>query len=278
MRRFVDIAVRLQTGGPELPSEVLDSVRRLEKQVGAALVTLDGDQITLTTQGDELAEESLRALRLAAAAVEAARSTARTSIGTLRIGVAEAAMGPSLFELLRRYNERHPQSPVELVDLHHDELIVALEAGRIDVGFAFDGDLPVTVESLTIEHQPLVAILACDHPSAAADHLELSDLSRLRMIEYCARPSGTIAEQVGPILADGGLGRIKVDGPRNAILAAAAGLGVALLPAGVAGIVAKDRLRSLPIRAEDLGVDVVALFPLSSSDPLVEDLLELQPA
>lgn len=276
MRQFVEIALRLQESPSALPEQLVDRVRTLESRVGAELVGSKDDRVVLTTHGDALAAESLRSLRYAAVAVEAARSTARTSIGTLRIGIAEAAAGPTLLELIRRFNERHPQSPVELVDYSNDEVFAAIEAGRIDVGFTFEGDAGPTIEAHLIEHQDLVAVMAADHPSANAGYLALTDLSRLRMIEYCTLSSGVIAALIGPILADGGLGRIKVDGPRNAILAAAAGLGVALLPSGIAGTVAPEYLRCVPVRASELGVQVVALVPRGASDPLVEDLIGLQ--
>lgn len=275
MKQFVNVAMVLQEHDRELPQHLIEYVRCLEHQLGSKLLKLDGSNMVLTGAGDALAEESLRSLRLAAAAVDAARSRARTSIGTLRIGFAETAMGAGIGRLIRGFNERRPQAPLEIVDFDHQGIIDALESGRIDVGFSMEGKTPITIETRLIETQGFVAVLAPDHPSANQAQLKLSDLPRLRTIEYCSALNGILSEIVGPAVTGGGLGRVKVDGPRNAIRAASAGLGVALLPSGVASIVRHSALQIIPLVPDDLAVNIVAMQRLAESDPLVDDLLQV---
>ncbi len=276
MEQFVQVAKLIHRGETELPRNLLSYVRQLEMDYGARLLARsdEGEGLTLTCRGDELAAESMRSLRLASAAVDAARSLTRTGIGTLRIGFSEGAMGGHIQMLIRRFNEQRPHAPLELVDFTHEGLIDALEAGRLDVGFAIDGPLPVTIESLPLERQGFVAVMSPDHPSAHSDFLDIADLARLRTVEYCSIMNGVLAREVGELLMhSGGLGRIRVDGPRNAIIAAASGLGVALLPEGVANLVRHSTLKVLPLRPDDVGVDIVAMWRLGEDDPLVDALL-----
>lgn len=274
MEQFVNVAMAIQNHDVDLPAGLIEYVNRLESRLGAELLRREGGQLVLTEQGDELAEESLRSLRLAASAVDAARSRARSSIGTLRVGFAEAAMGPTFHQLIRRFNEARPQAPLELVDFTHEGMIDALETARVDVGFSINSDTPVTIDKWIIERQNFVAVMTPDHPSANVSVMRLSDLPRLRTIEYCSSMNNVLADEVGPVMTGGGLGRVKVDGPRNAILAAAAGLGVALLPSGVADLVRHTRLHMLPLEPDVLGVDIVAMQRIAASDPLVDELLQ----
>jgi LysR family transcriptional regulator, transcription activator of glutamate synthase operon len=230
---FTRAAARLHIAQPALSQQI----RRLEDEVGVALVDRTTRHVSLTPAGELLVGRARRAL----AEVDAARAElselAGVRTGRVVIGAMRSTGRFDLSALFAAYYARHPgielvvreePSEVMLQHLHADALDVAfLSVNRLDAG--------PDIRLHPLLDEPLVALLAPGHPLATRRRLDMAELRDERFI----------------VFGEGGsLRRIVVQGAREAgfepALAfestesariramASRGLGVALLPASEA--------------------------------------------
>ena len=253
-RHFTRAAARLHIAQPALSQQV----RRLEDELGLALVDRTTRHVALTPAGERLVARARRAL----AEVEAAEAelselsgirTGRVVIGAMR------STGPfDLSALLAAFHSRHPgvelivreePSEVMLQRLHADALDVAfLAVNRLDAG--------PDIELHPLLSEPLVALLAPGHRLAGRRRLDMAELRDERFV----------------VFGEGGsLRRIVVQGAREAgfepqlafesteqqrIRAMVShGLGVALLPVSEAEH-GGPPVAAVPVRKPALARDV----------------------
>lgn len=150
-------------------------IRKLEDALSVPLFLRTNRTVELTPDGERFLPHARELLRAADAAVAAMGADDRP----LRLDVVDYRLSPIF--LLRRLAEREPELRIErsagggfadAVDrLLRGELDVAI--GRVS---GFGRPLPDELEYRTIRLEPLVALLAPEHPLAEADVLKLSDL------------------------------------------------------------------------------------------------------
>jgi DNA-binding transcriptional LysR family regulator len=232
-RHFTRAAARLHIAQPALSQQV----RRLEDEVGVALVDRTTRHVALTPAGDLLVGRARRALAEVDAAAAELSELAGVRTGRVVIGAMRSTGPFDLSALFAAYYARHPgielvvreePSEVMLQRLHADALDVAfLSVNRLDAG--------PDIQLHPLLDEPLVALLAPGHPLAERRRLDMAELRDERFV----------------VFGEGGsLRRIVVQGAREAgfepALAfestesariraiASRGLGVALLPASEA--------------------------------------------
>ena len=181
-RHFTRAAARLHIAQPALSQQV----KRLEDEVGVALVDRTTRHVALTPAGDLLVASARRALaELDAAAAElsdlAGVRTGRVVIGAMR------STGPfDLSGLLAAFHARHPgielvvredPSEVMLQHLHADALDVAfLSVNRLDAG--------PDIKLHPLLDEPLVALLAPDHELANRRRIDMAELRNERFVVF----------------------------------------------------------------------------------------------
>ena len=232
-RHFTRAAARLHIAQPALSQQI----RRLEDEVGVALVDRTTRHVSLTPAGEQLVGRARRALGEVDAARAELSELAGVRTGRVVIGAMRSTGPFDLSALLAAFHARHPgielivredPSEVMLSRLHADELDVAfLSVNRLDAG--------PDIQLHPLLDEPLVALLAPGHPLAGRRRIEMAELRNERFV----------------VFGEGGsLRRIVVQGAREAgfepALAfestesariramASRGLGVALAPASEA--------------------------------------------
>src|ERR687893_1397363 len=232
-RHFTRAAARLHIAQPALSQQI----KRLEDEVGLALVDRTTRHVSLTPAGEVLAGRARRAVAEVDAAAEELSELSGLRTGRVVIGAMRSTGRFDLSALFGAFLEEHPHidlvvreepSEVMLQRLHADALDVAfLSVNRLDAG--------PDIQLHPLLDEPLVALLAPDHPLAGRKRLDMADLRDERFV----------------VFGEGGsLRRIVVQGAREAgfepTLAfestesariraiASRGLGVALLPASEA--------------------------------------------
>jgi DNA-binding transcriptional LysR family regulator len=226
---FTRAAARLHIAQPALSQQI----RRLEDELGIALVDRTTRHVALTPAGERLVARARRALAEVEAATEELSELAGIRSGRVVIGAMRSTGPFDLSRLLAGFHARHSgidlvvrEDPSELMlqRLHADALDVAfLSVNRLDAG------PDIRLQPLLSE--PLVALMAPDHRLAGREIIDMAELREERFV----------------VFGEGGsLRRIVVQGAREAgfdpqlafesselprIRAMAArGLGVALLP------------------------------------------------
>jgi DNA-binding transcriptional LysR family regulator len=156
-------------------STVSKAVKQLEDELGLPLLDRLGSGIKPTAAGEIVYR---RALRLLAERDDlAAELTDLKGLkrGTLRLGLPPIGSSTLFAPLFTVYRQRHPDIEMRLVEHGSDRLQELLAAGDIDFAGLL---LPVPDEfsSQLVRREPLVAMLAADHPASAWPSVRLRDL------------------------------------------------------------------------------------------------------
>ncbi len=182
---FGRAAERLSIGQPTLS----DLVRRLERELGAPLLTRTTRKVALTAAGQELLGRSKLILDEVASAAAAVRRTARGDTGTVRVAITPP-VAPVLAPHLRGAAGEHlPDVAVAVQRMWLPDLTRALTEGTVDVAItcARLPDAPGVVNTVFCS-EPLLVGLRPDHRLAGDDEVALEDLTQSRL----AVPSETL--------------------------------------------------------------------------------------
>ncbi|MEI5103480.1 LysR family transcriptional regulator [Streptomyces sp. PmtG] len=160
-------AARLHIGQPALSR----TLRQLETHLGVRLVDRSTHHLELTAAGRAFRDKAAPAL----AAVDAALDPRSLGALPLRLGHPWAALGDLTVPLLRRWDEEHPDVPLELRRI--DDRTAGLTRGRVDVAL-LRGEVtaPELVTELLVEEER-VAVVPAGSDLAARDTLTLADLA-----------------------------------------------------------------------------------------------------
>jgi LysR family transcriptional regulator, transcription activator of glutamate synthase operon len=228
-RHFTRAAAREHVAQPALSQQI----RRLEAEVGLALVQRTTRRVALTEAGELLVARARRAL----AEVEAARAElgrlAGVQAGRLTVG-AMHTMGPvDLSLLLADFHARHPAVELTVREQSSEELAEMLRVDELELAF-----LSVTerVESHGLGlHQlvtePLVALLPTDHRLAARRRVRLAELADEPFVGF--REGARLRELLVSAAREAGFEpRIALESndSRRIRSLVARGFGVAILP------------------------------------------------
>ncbi|MBO8184095.1 LysR family transcriptional regulator [Streptomyces spirodelae] len=160
-------AARLHIGQPALSR----TLRQLESHLGVRLVDRSTHHLELTTAGRRFREKATAAL----AAVDAALDPRPLTALPLRLGHPWAALGGRTIPLLRRWDEEHPEVPLELRRI--DDRTAGLAQGKVDVAL-LRGEVraPGLVTEL-LRHEERIAVVPADSELASRSALALADLA-----------------------------------------------------------------------------------------------------
>ncbi|MFF3121360.1 LysR family transcriptional regulator [Streptomyces sp. NPDC057908] len=143
----------------------------LEQHLGILLVDRSTHHLVLTPEGIAFRDKAAAAV----AAFDEALDSGGPHHWPLRLGHAWSAFGPYTTPLLRRWQERYPQTPLELLRI--DDRTAGLTRGEVDAALLRG---PVEAPGLVTEvlfDEDRVAAVAADGPLAARATLRLADLA-----------------------------------------------------------------------------------------------------
>ncbi|WP_328875935.1 LysR substrate-binding domain-containing protein [Streptomyces sp. NBC_00287] len=178
---FGRAAARLHMSQPPLSR----AIKKLETDLGAALLHRSPTGVTLTAAGTTLLEEARALLG------QAERIRARvTAASTLTVGILGDGGDRGAARLAAAYRRRHPGVEVRVRETDLTDPTCGLRAGLVDIALTrgpFDETGLVVCE---LRADPVGAVLRGDDPLARRDSLELADLARRPWFRF---PDGTDA-------------------------------------------------------------------------------------
>ncbi|MFI6339466.1 LysR substrate-binding domain-containing protein [Streptomyces sp. NPDC050535] len=233
-------------------SSVTSQIRALESSLGTGLFDRLGSRIRLTEAGERLLPYARQIIELSEEA-RAAVVGAGEPAGALTVGTMESLTAYRLLPLLELFHHRYPGVRLSLRTTIGDETRQSLRQGTYDVGFLMERETEhAGLETAVLAVEPLALVAAPGHRLASVAVLT-ADLVRESLLATepgCAyrdlfeRELNSRAGEGSPV-AFTEFGTIEATKR-----AAAAGLGIALLPeVAVAAELAAGALVRLPWEA-----------------------------
>jgi DNA-binding transcriptional LysR family regulator len=143
----------------------------LEQHLGIRLVDRSTHHLALTAEGQAFRDKAAAAVT----AFDEALDATRLRRWPLRLGHAWSALGPYTTPLLRRWQQEHPDTPLELLRI--DDRTAGLTRGEVDAAVLRGPvDTPGLITELLFT-EPRVAAVTSDGPLAHRATLTLADLS-----------------------------------------------------------------------------------------------------
>lgn len=228
-RNFTRAAAREHIAQPALSQQI----RRLEEEVGLALVERTTRRVSLTDAGELLTARARRILGEIDAAVAELQSLNGLHAGHVVVG-AMHTMGPVDLSLaLAIFHERHPGVELTVREESSEDLAEMLRVDELDVAF-----LSVTerIESHGLElrelmSEELVVVLPSKHRLSKRKRIQMSELRDDEFISF--REGARLRELLNAAARQAGYeARVKLESNESLRVRrlVARGLGVAILP------------------------------------------------
>jgi molybdate transport repressor ModE-like protein len=226
---------------------VSQQIATLERLTGSPLLKrrAGARSVALTAAGERVLRHGRAILARAQAADAELRALQTGGAGPVRLGTIPSIGARVVPQLIQRLSDTAPGVDVELVEHQHDHhLLGRLEAGALDLTFAFAPLPDGPFEATKLLEDPYVLLVARDTPPAGSTRpITLRGLAKLPLIvcsqsdtvETFCRAHG-IAAQI----------RYRIDDNETLVGLAAAGLGAALVP----------RLAADPARSDVVAVEL----------------------
>lgn len=255
-------AARLHVTQPALSR----TLRQLEAHLGVRLVDRSTHHLELTAAGQAFLIRAAAAV----AAVEEALDPVRVGTWPLRVGHAWSALGVHTTPLLRRWQQAHPQTPLQLLRI--DERTAGLAHGNVDVAvIRGQVELPDDVQVLPLLTEPRVAAVASDGTLARKPRLVLSDLSTEPIAVNTI--AGTTTLDLWPP-DDAPADAVEVANTDDWLAAIAAGRAVGVTTTATAVMYPNPAVAYIPL-IDAPAVTVYLAWKQPPSHPAVSDLITL---
>ena len=206
-------------------------IRKLEDELGVALVERTPRRVLLTDVGREIAARARDVLNEVEQIKGIARRTLDPESGTVRLGIFPT-LGPYLLpHVVPLLRQRFPRLELLLVEEKTEEVLRRLREGKLDAGILA---LPVHDDSLHAEflfEEPFLLAVPQSHPLAKRASLKLADLAEhsLLLLEdgHCLRDQALEVCQLAGAGEKSGFRATSLETLRQMV---AAEVGITLLP------------------------------------------------
>lgn len=259
-------------------SPLSQTIKKLEKGLGAPLFVRNTRSVTLTPAGHSLLPHARRILDEVDLARRAVSAGTGTVYGKIAIGFSGALNHATLPPLTRALRQRYPQLDVTLRGgLLTQEALHQLGNGALDLAFI---GLPIDASSLAtrrIAIERLGVTLPADHPLAGQASVEMAELANDPFITMPAAQGSTLREVTFAACAAAGFRpRIaqEVSDPYTALSLVAGGVGISLMPGSIEGIMPAG-IVFLPLQGDDVLLFSGLAWNPGSMSPAVRAAIQL---
>ena len=254
-------------------------IRKLEDELGVALVERAPRRLMLTPVGRDIAERARRIVAEVEQMKESARRSRDPQAGTVRLGLFPT-LGPYLLpHVIPRPRTEFPRLELLLVEEKTEVILRQLREGRLDAGVLA---LPLHDEQLHVEflfEEPFLLAVPEAHPFAQRAAVTMKDLAHesLLLLEdgHCLRDQALDVCALAGAGEKTGFRATSLETLRQMV---AANVGITLLPALAAQppVPRSDAIRLLPFRGTPPSRRIAMVWRKSSA--MGEFLLQLAAA
>lgn len=216
---------------------ISQTIGRLEKRLGMAVVVRSARGVRLTEAGEVLARHAATVLRAMDAAADELSDLSGLRSGLVRVAAFPSASSTIVPRLLGSMTKQHPGVRFSYVEAEPPEAVQAVRDHAADLALTFsypdDPDDPhlASAAGLTItplwREQMLLVIPQAEAPTTSS--IDFADLADADWIAGCARCRGHLVKTCSAHGFEPRLG-FETDNVPAVMAMVAAGLGIALLP------------------------------------------------
>ncbi len=270
---FSRAARELHLSQPALSTQI----KTLEDDLGVSLFERNKRTVRLTRAGESFRADAEALLSNAAEAKKRAARFASGEAGHLRIAFVASATSELVPAVALAFRTKYPHVTLELKNLPTVAQVEALEARTIDIGFV---RLPLSAPRLSItplHSEPFAIVISKAHKLARLKKLTVAHLSKEPFVAYGQRWAPEFYQTWTGICRRAGFTPVIVQETAEmdtALALVGAGMGVAILPEGVAH---RNRrtLKVVPLLSESTRSRIGIAVASDTIDPLRENLIAL---
>jgi len=227
-------AARLHISQPAVSRQLRD----LEEELGVKLFAREAQGLTVTEDGETALTHARDLLRRANAMTTAFKRRQAKTPKTIHVGFIPTALPGFLADGMRRFNEQHPGTCVQIREMSPREQKTALGKGEIDLALlgAPSPEVKRRFATASILRTPMSIVLPKNHLLALRKSIDLNELEGEPFVSLHERNFPGRPQLIADLSDKAGFAievSVKVDGLSEALGMVAGGAGVAILPADV---------------------------------------------
>lgn len=265
-KQITAAAKRLFIAQPPLSYQL----KQLEKELNTKLFLRNAHGIELTDAGKEFQAYAEKILDLTDQAKEQVQRTANGEFGTIKLGSASSSASELPSANFKRLLKFYPNISFDIYEANTFGVLEKLNDGRIDLGIVRTPFDRRHLASKTLTTEKMVAV-SSRKSLLGRKSLRLADLQNQPLIIYRRFESmfnASFAHQgFKPFYA------VKCDDSRTAILWAQQGMGLALVPASIAGLYARGQF--IPIDHASWQTHLQLVWRKGRLTPLMKQIIAL---
>lgn len=270
---FSRAARELHLSQPALSAQIM----ALEADVGVLLLERNRRTVRLTPAGVSLLTDAELLLTQVTAAKTRACDIASGNAGHLRIGFVASAAPQLVPNIVLAFREKYPRTTLELKNLPTVLQVDALHSHSLDLGFV---RLPLTAAGLSItpvHDEPFAIVISKSHKLAREKTLSVADLAREPFVTYGEKWAPEFYQTWTGLCRKAGFTPVIVQETAEmdtALALVAAGLGVAILPEGVANR-PRSALKVISLAAEKTRSQIGIAVANDNINPLAANMIAI---
>ncbi|MBB6142448.1 DNA-binding transcriptional LysR family regulator [Silvibacterium bohemicum] len=270
---FSQAARDLHLSQPALSAQI----KALEEDIGTLLLERNRRTVRLTRAGESLLADADVLLQSAEAARVRTLKIASGEAGHLRIAFVASATAELVPAIVLAFRSRYPSVTLELKNLPTVRQVEALEAHGLDVGFV---RLPLTAPALSLtplHSEPFALAISKSHRLANAKNLSIAQFANEPFVAYGQSWAPEFYQDWTGICRNAGFTPVVVQETAEmdtALALVAAGMGVAILPEGVANRYRRV-IKVKPFLREKIRSQIGIAVARDRSDTLLQNFIAL---
>jgi DNA-binding transcriptional LysR family regulator len=169
-------------------ARVSQTIKQVERQIGAPLFERTSRRVSLTPIGRQLQDDLAPAYQRILDGIARATAAGRGIGGVLRVGFEAPALADLMSDTLDRFRQQAPGCEIEIREVDFTDPLRMLRSGDVDVLVTlFPLDEPDLTAGPIVHSEPMVLAVSAKHPFARREGVTLEDLARDTVLR-AARP------------------------------------------------------------------------------------------
>lgn len=260
---------------------VTQQIKALEQELGVQLFIRNNRHVELTPAGKTFLGDAKAILRRTRDAVDRAKRADTVFTGNLNIGFVKGFEKTNLSDLLAEFHVQYPNIAFTLTRENVSELYDGILDHNLDIiiNLRYSMDDLEEMNTQVISYYPLLAVMPASHPLAHRTSIKRSELKGYPLVDIKKSDNryGETTTILNAFTRAGFLPNVQYvsDDIETSILAVAAGIGYALLPAYITDSLSlKEKVIAVPIEGEEKQMTVIAAWHKENENPALQRFLK----